>query len=79
MEQREHQIQIQNYLFCSNWYKAGIVYLQDLQANNDVHNIMSYEQIEQTVSTNGGLLFEYYALVKQSPSPGKLQCIATTG
>ena len=51
-------------LFYSNRCKAGIVYLQDLWVNG---HIMRYEQIEQTVGTNGGLLFEYNALVNAIP------------
>ena len=53
-----------NPLFYRNWCKAGIVYLQDLWVNG---HIMRYEQIEQTVGTNGGLLFEYNALVNAIP------------
>ena len=51
-------------LFYSNWCKAGIVYLQDLWVNG---HIMSYDQTEHTVGTNGGLLFEYNALVNAVP------------
>ena len=55
-------------LFYRNWCKAGIVYLQDLWVNGD---IMRYEQIEQTVGTNGRLLFEYNALVNAIPESWK--------
>ena len=55
-------------LFYSNWCKAGIVYLQDLWVNG---HILRYEQIEQTVGKNGGLLFEYNALVNAIPESWK--------
>ena len=55
-------------LFYRNLCKAGIVYLQDLWVNG---HIMRYEQIEQTVGTNGGLLFEYNALVNAIPESWK--------
>ena len=57
-------------LFYRNLCKAGIVYLQDLWVSG---HIMRYEQIEQTVGTNGRLLFEYNALVNAIP-----EWIATT-
>ena len=55
-------------LFYRNWCKAGIVYLQDLWVNG---HIMRYEQIEQTVGTNGRLLFECNALVNAIPESWK--------
>ena len=55
-------------LFYSNWCKAGIVYLQDLWVNG---HILRYEQIEQTVGKNGGLLFEYNALFNAIPESWK--------
>ena len=55
-------------LFYRNWCKAGSVYLQDLWVNG---HIMRYEQIEQTVGTNGRLLFEYNALVNAIPESWK--------
>ena len=57
-----------HHLFYSNRCKAGIVYLQDLWVNG---HIMRYEQIEQTVSKNGGLLFEYNAFVNAIPESWK--------
>ena len=55
-------------LLYSNWCKAGIVYLQDLWVNG---HIMSYKRSEHTVGTNGGLLFEYNALVNAVPESWK--------
>ena len=55
-------------LFCSNWCQAEIVYLQDLWVSG---HIMRYEQIKQTVGTNGRLLFEYNALVNAIPESWK--------
>ena len=52
-------------LFYGNWCKAGIAYLQDLWVNG---HRMRYEQ---TVGTNGWLLFEYNALVNAVPEPWK--------
>ena len=57
-----------HYLFYSNRCKAGIGYLQDLWVNG---HIMRYELIEQTVSKNGGLLFEYNAFVNAIPESWK--------
>ena len=54
--------------FYRNWCKAGIVYLQDLWVNG---HIMRYEQIEQTVGTNGRLFFECNALVNAIPESWK--------
>ena len=54
-------------LFYRNWCKAGIVYVQDLWVNGH----MRYEQIEQTVGTNGRLLFKYNALVNAVPQSWK--------